>query len=134
MYPLEFAKLLGDEEKKTLQQMLVLMKEPLKEAEVESEEAAQNAMNDRRERTKRRLQEAVKSVVEAGQRRMNLEEDASTITSTNDAEVVEALRRQFAIARGRGVKRGSISAEEAKEWKEIIDSFVSLSVFDEQFA
>lgn len=83
MYPLEFAKLLGDEEKKTLQQMLVLMKEPLKEAEVESEEAAQNAMNDRRERTKRRLQEAVKSVVEAGQRRMNLEEDASTITSTN---------------------------------------------------
>ena len=82
MYPLEFAKLLGDEEKKTLQQMLVLMKEPLKEAEVESEEAAQNAMNDRRERTKRRLQEAVKSVVEAGQRRMNLEEDASTITST----------------------------------------------------
>ena len=134
MYPLEFAKLLGDEEKKTLQQMLVLMKEPLKEAEVESEEAAQNAMNDRRERTKRRLQEAVKSVVEAGQRRMNLEEDASTITSTNDAEVVEALRRQFAIARGRGVKRGSISAEEAYEWKEIIDSFVSLSVFDEQFA
>lgn len=133
MYPLEFAKLLGDEEKKTLQQMLVLMKEPLKEAEVESEEAAQNAMNDRRERTKRRLQEAVKSVVEAGQRRMNLE-DASTITSTNDAEVVEALRRQFAIARGRGVKRGSISAEEANEWKEIIDSFVSLSVFDEQFA
>ena len=69
MYPLEFAKLLGDEEKKTLQQMLVLMKEPLKEAEVESEEAAQNAMNDRRERTKQRLQEAVKSVVEAGQRR-----------------------------------------------------------------
>lgn len=134
MYPLEFAKLLGDEEKKTLQQMLVLMKEPLKEAEVESEEAAQNAMNDRRERTKRRLLEAVKSVVEAGQRRMNLEEDASTITSTNDAEVVEALRRQFAIARGRGVKRGSISAEEANEWKEIIDSFVSLSVFDEQFA
>lgn len=122
---MEFAKLLEDEkERKTLQQMLVVMKEPLKEAEVISEEAAQRAMNDRREKTKQMIQEAVKSVEELRRRGMNLGED-SMITDAGDLEVVDALRRQFAIARGRGVKRGSVSVEEANEWKAIIDSFVS---------
>ena len=134
VYPLEFAKLLGDEEeRRTLQQMLVMMKEPLKETDVICVETAQMAMNERREKTEQMIQEAIKNVEESGKRRTNLGETSPVITSTGEMEVVEALRRQFAIARGKGVKRGSLSVDEANEWKAIIDSFVSLSVFDEQF-
>ena len=114
-YPLDFSSLLPEQQDKdVLQSLLLSLKKPFNESSSADVNILQEKMNRRRERSLKQLKDAV----------LECPKDSGNDTD----ELIEALRKQFAAIQSRGVKRGSITKEEAMEWKSVIDSLFSFSV------
>lgn len=97
-----------------MQSLLLTLKKPFNEASLADVDVLQEKMNERRKRVIEQLKNAVLACPKEAQ---------------NDADdLIEALRKQFAALQNRGIKRGSITKEEAIEWKSVIDSLFSFSV------
>ena len=115
-YPLDFSSLLPvQQDKDVLQSLLLSLKKPFNESSLADVDTLQEKMNRRREQVLKQLKDAV----------LECPKDSGNYTD----ELIEALRKQFSAIQSRGVKRGSITKEEAMEWKSVIDSLFSFSVF-----
>ncbi|KNB45035.1 methyltransferase-like protein [Blastocystis sp. subtype 4] len=105
-YPLDFSSLLPEQQDKdVLQSLLLSLKKPFNESSLADVNILQEKMNRRRERSLKQLKDAV----------LECPKDSGNDTD----ELIEALRKQFAAIQSRGVKRGSITKEEAMEWKSL---------------
>lgn len=58
-------------------------------------------------------------------------EDNSVQSDEVSNDVIQVLRNQFSLLKGRGVKRSKITVEEAQEWKALIDSLILSLVYYE---
>lgn len=115
-YPLDFSSLLpSQQDRDTIQSLLISLKKPFNESSLVDVDILQGKMNERREKVLKQIKNAIS--------------ECPTRKSINENDdLVEALRRQFAAIQSRGIKRGSITKEEAKEWKSVIDSLFSFLV------
>lgn len=129
MYPLDFSNLLrSPQDQSTLERLLTQFQAPPQQSTLQDAFIVQERVLEKQKQRCERFKQAVETMLRKVRENTSEGERIKGVNSTTEMglseDVVEVLRQQFSMLKGRGIKRGSISSQEAQVWKSLIDSLV----------
>lgn len=129
MYPLDFSNLLrSPQDQSTLERLLTQFQVPPQQSTLQDAFIVQERVLEKQKQRCERFKQAVETMLRKVRENTSEGERIKGVNSTTEMglseDVVEVLRQQFSMLKGRGIKRGSISSQEAQVWKSLIDSLV----------
>ena len=129
MYPLDFSNLLrSPQDQSTLERLLTQFQTPPQQSTLHDTSIIQERVLAKQRQRCERFKQAVEIMLRKVRENKKEGERTAGVNATSELglseDVVEVLRQQFSMLKGRGIKRGSISSQEAQDWKLLIDSLV----------